>query len=123
MRPREYVRRLHLCSQDLTKAGVTIVQSPVLPVIVKRLLVTAYTSLAQNYLDATEGRRMCFKITAINAAVWLLWKLPSARIAMMTSFTHNPLSGLSYTLLTSMFRYRLFPDIAIVLQRRWKNDL
>jgi len=83
----------------------------------------AYTSLAQNYLDATEGRRMCFKITAINAAVWLLWKLPSARIAMMTSFTHNPLSGLSYTLLTSMFRYRLFPDIAIVLQRRWKNDL
>lgn len=42
----------------------------------------------------------------LNAAVWAAWKIPRWQSAMSVRFMHNPLSGLSYTLLTSMFSHR-----------------
>lgn len=42
----------------------------------------------------------------LNAAVWAAWKIPRWQSFMTVRFMHNPLSGLSYTLLTSMFSHR-----------------
>jgi rhomboid-like protein len=59
----------------------------------------------QPYADATEGKRLCWKICLLNAGVWLAWKIKPWNGFMTIRFMHYPLSGLSYTLLTSMFRY------------------
>ncbi|KAG5638563.1 hypothetical protein H0H81_011909 [Sphagnurus paluster] len=66
----------------------------------------------QPFADASEGKRLCWKICLFNAAVWLAWKAKRFKGPMMVSFTHNPLSGLSYTLLTSMFSHRSFIHLA-----------
>jgi hypothetical protein len=75
-----------------------------LPLAMKRLLSQGYAMVAQPYLDSTEGRRICWKIIAFNTAIWFAWQLPRLRGVMNTSFMHHPLSGLSYTLLTAVFR-------------------
>lgn len=63
-----------------------------------------YANVAQSYLSATEGRRICYMIVAANGIVWAAWQVPRMQGFMMRSFTHHPLSGLSYTMLTSVFR-------------------
>ncbi|KAH7922601.1 rhomboid-domain-containing protein [Leucogyrophana mollusca] len=78
------------------------------PIALKSLVLSAYVGIAQPYLDATEGRRMCWMICGANAAVYLAWKIPRLGPVMNRSFTHHPLSGLSYTLLTSMFSHKSF---------------
>ena len=59
----------------------------------------------QPYADASEGKRLCWKICLLNAGVWAAWKIKRLQPLMNRAFLSNPLSGLSYTLLTSMFRY------------------
>jgi len=49
---------------------------------------------------------LCWKICLLNAGVWAAWKIKSWQPFMNRSFMHHPLSGLSYTLLTSMFSHR-----------------
>jgi len=51
--------------------------------------------------------------------LFLAWQVPRLRPAMQRHFTHNPLSGVSYTLLTSMFSHQslvhlLFNSLALV---------
>lgn len=75
------------------------------PIMIKHTAVWSYVQVLQPILDASEGKRLCWAIGLTNAAVWLVWQFPHAQRFMMRSFTHNPLSGLSYTLLTSMFRF------------------
>jgi len=67
-----------------------------------------YVNVAQSYLNAREGRRLCWKICLLNTAVWVAWQLPKLQQFMRHSFTHHPLSGLSYTLLTSVFSHKAF---------------
>jgi rhomboid-like protein len=83
-----------------------------MPSILRDLIVFSYVDAAQRYLDTTDARRVCWKICAINGFIWLAWKLPRLRNFMAVNFMHHPRSGLSYTLLTSMFRYVLFPIIS-----------
>ncbi|KAF9461537.1 hypothetical protein BDZ94DRAFT_1196100 [Collybia nuda] len=72
----------------------------------------AYVAVMQPYADASEGKRLCWKICLFNAAVWAAWKFRRLQGPMRVSFMHHPLSGLSYTLLTSMFSHRSFLHLA-----------
>lgn len=60
--------------------------------------------IAQNFLDATDGRRTTWALCAVNTAVWVAWLIPRLRPVMSSRFTHHPLSGRAYTMLTSVFR-------------------
>ena len=64
----------------------------------------AIVGVMQSYADAPEGKRLCWKICLLNATVWAAWKIKKFQPFMTRAFLSNPLSGLSYTLLTSAFR-------------------
>lgn len=64
-----------------------------------------YVTMANTYLNAREGRRVAWWIVGANAVILLAWHRKRVNITRMTRrWTHNPLNGKSYTLLTSMFR-------------------
>lgn len=75
------------------------------PGLIRPMLGTAFVAIMQPYADASEGKRLCWKICLLNTAIWLAWKLRRLERPMTVRFMHHPLSGLSFTLLTSMFRY------------------
>lgn len=75
------------------------------PVLVRGWSHIAFVAVVQPYADASEGKRLCWKICLLNLGVWAAWKIKRLQPFMTRSFMHHPLSGLSYTLLTSMFRY------------------
>ncbi|KAG1764054.1 hypothetical protein EDD22DRAFT_1049945 [Suillus occidentalis] len=78
------------------------------PLALRNLILSVYVQAAQSYLDAPEGRRLCWLICGVNTAIYLVWKIPRLAPFMNRSFTHHPLSGRSYTLLTSMFSHQSF---------------
>ena len=75
------------------------------PILVRSWFNVIYVGIVQPYADASEGKRLCWKICLLNAGVWAAWKIKRLQPFMTRSFMHHPLSGLSYTLVTSMFRY------------------
>ncbi|RPD52648.1 rhomboid-domain-containing protein, partial [Lentinus tigrinus ALCF2SS1-7] len=79
-----------------------------LPETMKAMLTYSYVQVFQPILNATEGKRMCWAIGAVNCVVWLAWRVPRWGPVMMRSLAHNPLSGRSYTLFTSMFSHESF---------------
>jgi len=89
---------------------LTNIQSTVqqLPVLIRPWINLAFVSVMQPYADASEGKRLCWKICLLNLAVYAAWKVKRWQGFMVTRFMHYPLSGMSITLLTSMFRYELF---------------
>ncbi|KAG1864903.1 hypothetical protein F4604DRAFT_1782701 [Suillus subluteus] len=78
------------------------------PLALRNLILSVYVQAAQSYLDAPEGRRLCWLICGVNTAIYLVWKIPRLAPFMTRSFTHHPLSGRSYTQLTSMFSHKSF---------------
>ncbi|KDQ50761.1 hypothetical protein JAAARDRAFT_185971 [Jaapia argillacea MUCL 33604] len=78
------------------------------PTHVQGTIVWAAARVAQAYYDARETRRLCWMLIGINGAVFLAWQIPNLRRAMARRFLHHPLSGLSYTLLTSTFSHKAF---------------
>ena len=74
------------------------------PQTVKALAIWAYIQVAQPVLDNAETKRWCWAIGAVNGLLYLAWHFPRTRPLMRVRFAHNPLSGLSYTMLTSLFR-------------------
>lgn len=79
-----------------------------MPGLIRPWVGLAFVSVLQPYADASEGKRLCWKICLLNAAVWVAWKVRRWQGPMSIRFMHNPLSGLSFTLLTSMFSHRSF---------------
>ncbi|KAJ3526935.1 hypothetical protein NM688_g8194 [Phlebia brevispora] len=79
-----------------------------LPHTLGRVAVWLYVQIAQPILDTTEGKRVCWAIGAVNTAVWIAWQFPRFQPFMMRHFTHSPLSGLSYTMLTCIFSHKSF---------------
>ncbi|TFK25573.1 hypothetical protein FA15DRAFT_668269 [Coprinopsis marcescibilis] len=77
-----------------------------MPTLLRPWLGLAFVSIVQPYADASEGKRICWKICLLNAGVYLAWKVQRWQPSMAVRFMHNPLSGLSYTLLTSMFSHK-----------------
>jgi rhomboid-like protein len=78
------------------------------PALMKPWISLAYVTIMQPYADMSEGKRLCWKICLFNAAIYGVWKFKRLQPFMMHSFTHNPLSGLSYTMLTSVFSHKSF---------------
>ncbi|KAM6496844.1 hypothetical protein JOM56_007317 [Amanita muscaria] len=78
------------------------------PALIKPWISLACVSIMQPYADMSEGKRLCWKICLFNAAIYGFWKIRKLQPFMMRSFTHNPLSGLSYTMLTSVFSHKSF---------------
>ena len=76
--------------------------------MLKSFATWAYIYVAQPLVDAKEGRRVCWTIAAMNFGIWILWQVPRIRPAMRASFSHSPLSGKSYTMLTSTFSHKSF---------------
>ena len=74
------------------------------PIIAKSVILHSYARLAEMYLNASEGRRAGYGIAAVNVGIWIAWQIPVLRPFMMSHFTHHPLSGKTYTMLTSIFR-------------------
>lgn len=79
-----------------------------LPKLLKPWIAGAFLAVAQPWADATEQRRFCWKICFLNAGIWAFWQFRRFEPSMRRSFMHNPLSGLSYTMLTSVFSHRSF---------------
>ncbi|KAL0955133.1 hypothetical protein HGRIS_004046 [Hohenbuehelia grisea] len=77
-----------------------------IPLLLQVYLTNIHVTVAQTYLDNNEGKRICWKICLLNAAVFVAWKFSRLQPGMFVRFTHHPLSGLSYTLLTHMFSHR-----------------
>jgi rhomboid-like protein len=75
------------------------------PALIKPWISLAFVAVMQPYADMTEGKRLCWKICLFNAAIYGFWKLRRLQPFMTRSFMHHPLSGLSYSMLTSTFRY------------------
>ncbi|KAH9987133.1 hypothetical protein BJV74DRAFT_774361 [Russula compacta] len=82
------------------------------PIVAKSVILHSYARLAEMYLNASEGRRAGYAIAAANVGIWMAWQIPALRPIMMTHFTHSPLSGKTYTMLTSMFSHSSFMHLA-----------
>jgi len=78
------------------------------PLVAKSVILHSYARLAEMYLNASEGRRAGYGIAAINVGIWVAWQIPVLRPFMMSHFTHSPLSGKTYTMLTSVFSHSSF---------------
>ena len=74
------------------------------PNYVSKLAALTYADWAGKWAASAEGRRVCRTVIAINSVIWLAWQIPRLRPIMTRHFLHYPLSGLSHTLLTSVFR-------------------
>ncbi|KAI0343022.1 hypothetical protein BDW22DRAFT_1477760 [Trametopsis cervina] len=72
-----------------------------------------YIQIMQPVLDAEEGRVMAWGLVGLCASTWLMWRAPRMQSFMTKHFAHDPLSGRSYTLLTSMFSHAGFFHLAI----------
>ncbi|PPQ96801.1 hypothetical protein CVT26_006204 [Gymnopilus dilepis] len=77
-----------------------------LPVLIRPWINLAFVSVMQPYADASEGKRLCWKICLFNFAIYAAWKVKRWEPFMSRSFMHYPLSGKSYTLLTSTFSHK-----------------
>ncbi|KAG9318935.1 hypothetical protein JVU11DRAFT_1049 [Chiua virens] len=78
------------------------------PIALQNVSLTVAAFVGSFYYDASEGRRLCWSICALNTAIFLVWKIPRFNPFMNRAFMHDPLSGKAYTLLTSMFSHKSF---------------
>ncbi|KZT72007.1 hypothetical protein DAEQUDRAFT_723650 [Daedalea quercina L-15889] len=76
------------------------------PQTLKALVIWSYIQVAQPILDTVETKRWCWAIGAVNGMLYFAWHFPRTKHIMRARFAHNPLSGLSYTMLTSLFSHR-----------------
>lgn len=95
-----------ICSEQTLQAGLARLKDMTedWSQTMRSLAMWSYIQVFQPILDAGDGKRACWAIGAVNTAIWAVWQFPRFQPFMMRHFTHNPLSGISYTLLTSMFR-------------------
>ncbi|KAJ7668342.1 hypothetical protein B0H17DRAFT_1248473, partial [Mycena rosella] len=87
----------------------------VLPTAARNRIMRIWATGAQSYLNVSEGKRLCWKICLLNAGLWLAWKSRRLQPYMLRNFVHDPLSGRSVTMLTSMFSPRLGIVLALNL--------
>ncbi|KAE9406291.1 hypothetical protein BT96DRAFT_811105, partial [Gymnopus androsaceus JB14] len=77
-----------------------------IPQFIRPYVGALYVAVLQPYADASEPRRICWKIVLLNSGIWFMWQLQRLQPMMSRAFVHNPLSGMSYTLLTSAFSHK-----------------
>jgi rhomboid-like protein len=57
------------------------------------------------YINLGEGKQICCILALINLQIFALWQMPRLVKSMTQRFTHFPLSGKSYTMITSTFSH------------------
>ncbi|GAA5965261.1 hypothetical protein JCM21900_006068 [Sporobolomyces salmonicolor] len=67
--------------------------------------------LSESWLEMSEAKRTQAGLIALFGGVWLAWRLPQAS-RFGQYLAHDPLSGRSATLLTSIFSHRTLPHLA-----------
>ncbi|KZT43234.1 hypothetical protein SISSUDRAFT_1069068 [Sistotremastrum suecicum HHB10207 ss-3] len=72
------------------------------------LILHSYVQCAQTWVNTSEGMRICWKVAALNAGVWITWQVPRLQPFMKRAFMHHPLSSRYYTMLTSVFSHSNF---------------
>lgn len=80
---------------------------------VRNFVQTSYHYLAQSWVNLTEGRATCYKLVGCFAAVYLFSVFPLTRSLGRRLFSHDPLSGSTFTLLTSQFGHANFLHFAL----------
>ncbi|KZT53399.1 hypothetical protein CALCODRAFT_440107 [Calocera cornea HHB12733] len=78
------------------------------PAIMRVYFQRAWISVAEARLNSSDGRKAALIILGLNSAVFVAWQIPVLRSRMAASFLHSPLSGKSYTLVTSAFSHQNF---------------
>lgn len=73
----------------------------------------SYYYVAQSWVNLTEGKEMCYKLVGCFVGVYLLSAIPAARQVARRMFSHDPLSGRSFTLLTSQFGHAGLLHLAV----------
>ncbi|KAJ7115928.1 hypothetical protein C8R44DRAFT_832752 [Mycena epipterygia] len=86
-----------------------------LPTATRNRIMRLWANVAQSYLNVSEGKRLCWKICLLNIGVWLAWRSKRLQPFMLRNFVHDPLSGRSITMLTSMFNSRIALVLALNL--------
>lgn len=68
-----------------------------------------YAWLEEKWVNMGDGERVSIGLIAMNGLVFLAWQVPhpAVRSYMGRHFMHYPLSGRSYTLLTSVFSHKV----------------
>lgn len=89
--------------QEMQETAVRMRESN-LPLLLKAFISNTHVTLAQQWLNSNDGKRAAYVICALNAGVWLMWKVPRLRPFMQRHFLHDPLSGRWHTLVASVFR-------------------
>ncbi|EMD38784.1 hypothetical protein CERSUDRAFT_112528 [Gelatoporia subvermispora B] len=85
------------------------------PTLLQPFLFPPLLALANTIDQSDEYFRICCSIGALNIAVFLLWRIPRLQSFMTSHFTHDPLSGKAYTMLTSLFSHKNPLHMAISL--------
>ncbi|KAF7309810.1 Rhomboid domain-containing protein [Mycena indigotica] len=86
-----------------------------LPVATRNRIMRLWATVAQSYLNVSDGKRLCWKLCLLNIGVWLAFKSRRLRPFMMHGFAHDPLSGKSYTMLTSILSSPVLPLLGLNL--------
>jgi len=92
--------------EDLKRATVGF------PNTLRYAIVHSYAQVLQFWVNTREGAQLCWKIAALNTFVWCAWQVPKFEPFMARYFLHNPLSGLSIGLLTSVFSHKSLVHLA-----------
>ncbi|KAJ6591600.1 hypothetical protein DFH09DRAFT_1137486 [Mycena vulgaris] len=93
-------------AQTLRKWGALITQkTQSLPQIPQTAIRESYAAVAQKYFSAPDVLKVCWWICAFNGAVFLASKIPRLTGFMARNFVHRPLSGKSWTHVTSVFAH------------------
>lgn len=78
------------------------------PVLIRQFIVHCYAAIGENYLQASEGRRIAWTIGTVTFGIWAAWQIPRFAPFMAKHFPHSPLSGKTYTLMTSVMSHSSF---------------
>lgn len=72
-----------------------------------------YDNISAHYKSLMPIQKLITQILAINAAVFLAWRVPAWRTFMYRHFVHIPGTGRNYTMVTSCFSHENFWHFAL----------
>jgi len=76
------------------------------PAMLRMYINRALVPVFESRLNSSDGKKAAINILLLNAAVFIGWQIPALRGWMTSHFLHSPLSGKSYTLVTSAFSHQ-----------------
>ncbi|KZP01648.1 hypothetical protein CALVIDRAFT_532421 [Calocera viscosa TUFC12733] len=104
-------RKFALHKQLTTRLKDVVESTKNWPAMLRVYYQRAWISGAEATLNTSDGRKAAWMILGLNALVFIGWQIPVLRSRMAASFLHSPLSGKSYTLVTSAFSHQSFLHI------------